>query len=307
MTRDKRTSTWQVIAPAIAMFVAGLVAPVYAQSVKVKQDLSPTQSDPNAQGRVRFVLHGSSDGKLVVAAHGLSPSASFDVIANGVKIGTLETTSGGNGRVRFFTKPPSGDNYLGFDPRGSSMVVRDAESGDDVLAGNVPSSTVDPTTIACCLQDDDGSECEALTSADCTAEGGTATTAATCMPDPCATTPPAPGTSMVCCIPDDSEPECEDDQSGADCADAGGMLVEATSCDPNPCAPTPPAQGQVACCVPQDGDSPECEMATPDACTAMLGTPAQGAGSCSPDPCSGGDDQGDNNDGSDNSGECGDS
>lgn len=271
-----------------AMFLSPTRSAIAGGKVKVQQDLTSTGSDPNARGKVRFKVAGSGESKLVVHAAKLDPNKSFDVLANGVKVGALSTSNGGGGKVRLSSAPQGNDGLLGFDPRGTNIVVRDGESGDDVLAGSVPDGTVDPTAIACCVPDGDGSECESLNAADCTAAGGTASTATSCLPDPCNDSP-APGVKVVCCLPNDGEAECED-RTESQCAADGGMAVDAQSCDPNPCAATPPATGEIACCIPHDNES-ECETETPDTCAALLGT-ATTATSCSPDPCGGSSDSG---------------
>lgn len=278
----KVATAWAVAAALIAVPHASAFASGKAV-VRVRQDLSPTGVDPNAQGKVRFVLKGGNDGRLQIHTSHLDRSASFDLLADGVKVGTLQTKPGGSGKLRFRSTPSGSDNLLGFDPRGAVLTVRD-EQGDDVLVGNVPDDSIDPTEIACCIPDDSGAECEDRTEADCLAAGGSVTTSNTCLPNPCADAP-APGTAVVCCTPDDSGAECED-QSEAECAAAGGTVVSATSCDPNPCAATPPAEGEIACCVPHGSEPAECEKTTPEACTALAGTPSDAA-SCDPDPCGG--------------------
>jgi hypothetical protein len=133
-----------------------------------------------------------------------------------------------------------------------------------------------------------------MTPTECTDEGGTVgmaagTTAASCLPDPCATMPP-PGGNIVCCTnatgDDESEAECEVVVSEAECADNEGTVVQATSCTPNPCQVTPPVD-QAACCVTEtdDGQSEtECEVISSAACTAAGGS-APGAATCDNDPC----------------------
>ncbi len=186
------------------------------------------------------------------------------------------------------------------------------DQGDDVLDGEMPDDNPD-SAIGCCVGDDDGeTECEDLTAAECTSEGGTRSNATSCLPNPCVTTPPP---STVCCfahsatgafVDDDPEVECEDDISAAECAAQGGTMVNATSCDPNPCQPSPPPN-LVICCVPQ-GDQgeqegqpqtepAECEHISADECTAAGGTVSSGATSREPDPCGGGGGGGGSGDG----------
>ena len=137
--------------------------------------------------------------------------------------------------------------------------------------------------MICCVPDDSGPECEDRTSEECAAEGGTVSTATSCLPDPCAGVTPPAGSDVICCIPDDSGPECED-RTPAECAAEGGLVVEAGSCDPNPCGSVaPPADADIQCCLPDDS-GPECEDRTPAEC-AVDGGVNLGAGMCTPDSC----------------------
>jgi hypothetical protein len=157
----------------------------------------------------------------------------------------------------------------------------------DVLAVQLAdSSALTGEDIICCIPDDSGPECEDRTPAECTAQGGTATTATSCLPNPCAgTPPPVEGGEIVCCIPDDLGPECED-RTADDCALQGGVAVAATSCLPtNPCATTtPPDQNpDIQCCLADDS-GPSCEDRTPAQC-AIEGGANAGVGTCTPNPC----------------------
>jgi len=244
---DKRTGcTPARIATTVAISLLaagpGSSAPALARGaiVNLKQELASTGADSDARGKLRFVLKTATEARLVVQAGRLSPEASFDVLADGVKVGTISTTGGGGGKLRLRSVPRAQDEILGFDPRGTSIVVRD-EDGDDVLAAMVADDTIEPGKVACCIPDDSGSECEDRTADECVAQGGTVTSSTTCLPNPCdgATTP---GRDVVCCIPDDSGPECED-RTPAQCAAQGGIDMGAGSCTPNPCAASTPASG----------------------------------------------------------------
>lgn len=293
---------WVAAGAAGLAFVCVTQGSAAAGKIRVKAGLTATGVDPNAQGQVGLGIRGS-DGTFDVKASRLDRHASYDVIVKGVKVASLQTTGGGGGHIRFRSHPTSKDLVLGFDPRGAQLSVRSA-AGRDVLVGTLPAAAVDPTATACCVPDGNGgSTCQELTPDACTAASGSASQAATCIPDPCVTTPPSATT--VCCTnetgDDGSESECED-QNATDCAAAGGMAVEAASCDPNPCAPVPPPSGDaVACCVAHEGET-ECEVITTEACTASNGTAMTGA-TCEPDPCNvgtgGGEDGGDGNDGND--------
>ena len=185
---------------ALGCFAAGVAAlavvaatPTMAHAgtktnTKMKSALAATSVDPDASGQAALVLH-RGDGKLDVKASHLTRNASFDVVVNGVKVGTLETTRGGSGRQRFRSAPGRRDLLLGFDPRGAQLSVRNAD-GRDVLVGTMP-ATADPNAIACCVPAVDGtSTCQEITADACTTANGVANAATTCLPDPCVTTPP---------------------------------------------------------------------------------------------------------------------
>jgi hypothetical protein len=281
------------------------VGSLYAASGRsghVKQTLTATAAAPSAHGKARVVIRSSSKGKFSVAASRLAGGKTFDVIVGGVKVGELHTNSAGRGRALFSTAPGNNSALLGFDPRGDHVLVRDEDDGDDVLVGDIPDDGA-PGDIACCFSDDGESECEQTSAAECTAKGGTpvgvpgGTAAASCLPNPCATTPPP--AQVVCCKnateDDESEAECEQVENERECADDDGMVVQAASCDPNPCQAAPPADAS-ACCVTQTDDEgeteAECRVISADACQAAGGSPA-GVASCSNDPCGGGDQGGD--------------
>jgi hypothetical protein len=283
---------------------AGAARSAAASPVRVKQSLAPTTVDTAAHGKLKLVLSSPASGKLLVTAGSAGAAQNLDVVVNGIKVGTLSTDGTGSGRLNFRTTPQPGDQKLGFDPRGSHVMLRNS-TGQDVLVGDMPEDTTDPNALACCVPDDSGSqECEDLTADACTAAGGTPATASSCLPDPCASSTPPP-TQQVCCTnathDDESEAECEE-LSQADCAAAGGTVIDATSCDADPCAATP-AANETACCLPDDGET-ECEVLTAEACTALQGTPATGT-TCDSDPCNSGDNGGDSGSGENSSGDSG--
>ena len=222
----------------------------------VGQKLTPTASAPAARGTAKLKLRAGGEARFVVSAARLGAGKSFDVVVDGIKVGTLETRSSGGGRARFATRPRRNSAMLGFDPRGARLNLREARSGDDVLVGELPAD--DPGNVACCVADDDEEEfeCEDVTADECIAAGGTVKDADSCLPDPCATNPPPSG-HIVCCTnethDDESEAECEDVDTTADGADQGGAVGDAASCDPNPCATTEPPDA-TACCMPRDHD-----------------------------------------------------
>jgi hypothetical protein len=297
----KRTDSRRILRSAAA--VAGLIVGLggVADATVVKQTLTATASAPRARGRAKLTIRSGSRGALAIVAQRLAPSSAYDVVVDGIKVGTLTTRARGAGKVRFSSPRRGHDALLGFEPRGASVVVRD-HHGDDVLECDMPDASTDPNAVACCLPDDDGTECEDRTPEKCMEEGGTVSSATGCFPDPCAT-PPAG--AVVCCIADsatgafcddDPEVECEHDLTAEACAAAHGTVVEAPSCEPNPCKPVSPVV--VVCCVAED-DETECELRTPERCAKHHGTVST-ATSCDPNPCGatpgGGDDQGDDND-----------
>ena len=210
----------------VVTLAAGLAAGTSeAASSRAKTDLSPTAPASDAKGRASALVKQFSEGRLRISARHLAPTASYELLVGGIKVGEIHTNRRGMGKARFANPKGRKDDLLGFDPRGEAIELRDP-SGDDVLTGNMPTDD-DPAEVTCCIPHEGGAECEDRTETDCAAANGTVVTAGSCLPDPCGATPP-PGVSTVCCIPDDSGPEC-DDLSQAACAMRGGVLVEATS------------------------------------------------------------------------------
>ena len=288
MNRSERTSVRRGLALCVALSAIGAATVVDASnrgSGKVREDLVPTAAAPaGARGRA-VVRVRNEKGRLIVIAKDIGRDATFDVILDGVKIGTLQTTGGGNGRARFRTRPRGHDQLLGTDPRGKQLILRSA-TGSDVLVADLPVPE-DPTPgddndIVCCLPDDRREECEDRTPTECAAQGGRDLGRGSCIPNPC-DGGPAPGGDVVCCIPDDGPAECED-RTTAECAAAGGIVIGgATSCAGDPCAPVPPADPDIQCCLP-DNSGPECEDRTPEECAAQGGV-NMGPGDCNPNPC----------------------
>lgn len=288
------TRKWVWVAAGIAagttMVLGGVAVrgALAGHGARVRQDLTATSIEPNAKGKANLSLRSSKHGRFAVSARKLPAGKTYDLIVGGVKVGALQTSAGGSGRARFNTQPTSSQSLLGFDPQGQQVIIRDEEDGEDVLVGDLPDE--DPAAVACCVADDDEgeTECEDLTPDECAAANGQVQAVASCLPDPCASTP-VDGEDIVCCTnathDDESEAECEDVSTETECAALGGMVVQGASCDANPCAVTPPANSS-ACCVPHDGgtEPPECEVLSDEACRAAGGNPAAAA-SCEPDPC----------------------
>lgn len=303
-TMAKRT-IGLVVVGAVALLTA--TSALATSNAKIEVKLTPAGTS-SARGKVQLKLKRHKS-KFAVSAARLTPSHPFDVVVGGVKVGSFQTNAHGNGRMRFSTKPRGTESVLGFDPRGMAVSVRDDESGDDDLVTDIPDDT--PGDGACCLKNKHGeSECEDIAGEACTAAGGEVVASASCLPDPCAATPPS--STTVCCInathDDESESECDDEISDADCAAAGGLAVQAASCDSDPCQATPP-KDVFACCTGHGGGDDdddggdddhhhhgeehssggglECEVRSADACAAEGGK-TTAATSCTPDPCNAG-------------------
>lgn len=283
----RRSAMWIALASAGSLATAGRAD----GAVRVHERLHATSHAPRARGSAKLTVKKGSKGTFSVAARRLAGGQSFDVVVGGLKAGTLETNAHGGGKI-VFGAPKRGDRaLLGFDPRGRSLAVRDHD-GHDVLDGEMPDG--DDAKVACCLQDDDGVECDDRTPEDCMEDGGTPSSASGCFPDPCGAT----GGTSVCCtvdstcgafVDDDPQVGCHTGVSAAECAERHGTVVEATSCDPNPCAAFPPVE-LVTCCVPHE-DEVECEFRTAERCAEKGGTVST-ATSCDPDPCGGSSDDG---------------
>lgn len=295
------------LALALTVLVAG-ARPVQAAASHVKKALTATSKAPRARGTASLLVRGSH-GRLGVSGRRLPGGSTFEVIVDTVHVGTLSTNPAGNGKARFSTRPHGHDQLLGVDPSGKLIEVRD-EDGDDVLETQMPDDPPPPGATRCCVADEDETECKQITPDACTTAGGTDMGAGSCMPNPCATTPP--GDQIVCCQADHDEdgPECEL-SSAAECAEEGGTSLGVGTCDPNPCPATPPAAGEIACCVPEsegpdgdleeqwhgehgdDGDGEhgdgehenECERTTVEGCTALGGVSMGAVSCCNPNPC----------------------
>lgn len=276
-----------LMATGLAVLVAATVAgPAAARTETQKAELESTGIDDDAAGKAQLAIKNGTEGRFDLVVKKLDRDATYDVLVNGVRVGAITTTGGGNGKIRFRSRPRSKrDLLLGFDPRGA-MVAVERTDGAQVLQIAL-ASPPDTGNVVCCVPDDSGTECEDRTEAECSAEGGTVSTATSCLPNPCATSPVPPADDdVICCIPDDSGPECED-RTSAECSAAGGVVVAGTTCLPSPCAPsTPPVDPDIQCCVPHIDGGFECEDRTPAGCDAEGGT-NMGAGTCTPDPCAG--------------------
>jgi hypothetical protein len=272
---------------AAAVLAATVVGAPRAHAGHVKTTLDPTAAAPTAKGTATVSTHNAK-GKFVVSGRHLTPNKSFHIRVAGVPIGTMTTSGKGSGKASFSTNPRGKVQPLGVDPRGKSIAVNEDDQGEDELDGDMGDD--EPGNNACCLTDDDGTECEDLNATDCTNAGGQPSTAASCVPNPCGNS--AGGAFIACCDnEDEGEAECELRTATA-CSDEGGVVTTATSCSPDPCVSTPPQTTR--CCVSEDSDESgdaeggdsgsECEQLTPQHCVDAGGKDI-GAGSCEGDPC----------------------
>jgi hypothetical protein len=272
-----------------AALVTALITPLAAHAASGSKHDAPlraTGADDDARGRAKVRIRGTSDGRFEVKVQRLQPGALYELVVNGVKVGEILTSGGGSGKLRFRSRPrSSNDLFLGFDPRGSAIVVRN-DAGSDVLAAAIPADdNPDDGDIVCCIPDDSGAECEDRTPDECAAEGGVVSAATSCLPNPCeGAVVPGGDDDIICCLPDDSGAECEDRTPG-ECALQGGIAVEAGSCLDNPCAAVAPSDPDTRCCLPDDSGT-ECEDRTAGECFALGGTDI-GAGVCTLDACAG--------------------
>src|SRR4029077_1376062 len=109
---------------------------------RVRQELTATTAAPaGARGRATVRVR-NDDGRLTVVAKDVGRDTTFDVILDGVKIGTLTTTGGGNGHARLRTQPRGHAQLLCSDPRGKMTILRSADG--DALVADIPAAT-DPT------------------------------------------------------------------------------------------------------------------------------------------------------------------
>lgn len=286
-----KKSSYGIFAVAAFLAFAAFQTPAFAgKTTKLNTDLQRTGDDADARGRTKFRLRGTEDGRFDIKAQRLDRGAVYEVIVNGVRVGEITTSGGGSGKLRFRSDPRSESHlFLGFDPRGASVVIRNA-AGSDILAANIPvddgvgnGSTIDGDVI-CCTADDSGPHCEDRTPEECGAEGGILSSATSCLPNPCDAITPAGDDDIVCCTPDDSGPHCED-RTAAECALEGGVAVTAASCLEDPCAVIVPSDDDVRCCLPGSLGA-ECEDRTPGECLAQGGV-SLGAGVCGLDDCAG--------------------
>jgi len=215
-----------------AVLVAVLVAaplPAAANSVI----LESTGIDTDARGKAKVKVYSPSRARFDIAVQRLGADSDYDLVVDGIRVHTLRTNRGGRAKARFMTEPRGGRSlFLGFDPRGAAVEVRDA-GGENVLVTTLPGQG--SPDIACCVPDDSGSQCEDRSADECAAIGGTVSSASSCLPDPCAPAPPV-DPEVVCCL----GPEQCSISTQPQCLAAGGSVIDASSCDANACAPVAP-------------------------------------------------------------------
>ena len=249
-----------------AMATAGLIAGVSVLAidanagVRIKRALHATGVDADAQGEAVVVTNGNAGrGKLVVLGRKLEPRSRFGVRLGGVRIGTLSTNARGKGRARFSSRPGPGEQTLGTDPRDKHLEVAD-DQGEDVLGDDVPEQ------VACCLPDDNGTECEQTTAAECADRHGVKVD--TCNPNPC-----APGSGHE-----------SGDDSGSGTGRSGSSGSDETEHETGDDSGSGTGRSGSSGSDETEHETPECGQLTGDHCMQEGGTPT-GEGSCDSNPC----------------------
>ncbi|MHC4217895.1 MAG: multicopper oxidase domain-containing protein [Planctomycetota bacterium] len=155
---------------------------------------------------------------------------------------------------------------------GNESATKTAKRFDSLQNGNAsrrPQLTIDFTppanTGACCFGD---GNCQILSSADCTTQGGAYEgDGTTCSPNPC------PQPEGACCFLDESCLVLTQD----DCSTQGGSYQgDDTVCDPNPCLTI-----TGACCF----SGAQCQELSPADCATQGGSYQGDSTSCTPNPC----------------------
>src|SRR5262249_25744190 len=222
----------RVALAALAMLLGSAVFEARAATQSLKMRLVPSGAEPRARGKVLMSLREGANGldaKLEIVVRRLDRRATFEVVLQGVRIGTIATRGNGNGRARFRNRPHHRDQRLGPAPRGGVPPLG-KPSGTDILATLLPGRSSDPDHVQCCVAG--GSRCASLTGEECAAGGGVDRGAGSCLPDPCAS--PASSPPVTCCVPDTDGPTCEIDAE-PDCAASSGIVVDGGTCTPDPC------------------------------------------------------------------------
>src|SRR5438874_5735983 len=184
------------VAAAVALLLAAPSPGVGA--TRASQTPAARSPDSRAQGEARVAVprvRKGLDGVLVVLVRKLEPRTTYEIVVQGVRIGTLTTNGAGRGRARFRTHPRRGDQLLGVDPRGKRVAVH-ALTGLDSLKGIVPGREGNAGDhIRCCVPGggDQTPECDTVSANECNDKGGSSMGGGSCMPNPCPPPPPPPG------------------------------------------------------------------------------------------------------------------
>jgi hypothetical protein len=105
--------------------------------------LTPTAAEADASGRAKLSIKSPSDGQFEVQVRRLDRDATYQLIVDGIHVADITTSGGGNGKVRFRSRPRSErDLPLGFDPQNATIAVRSA-AGADVLTASFPDANPD--------------------------------------------------------------------------------------------------------------------------------------------------------------------
>ena len=152
---------------AVAIGALCSLAPASSAVAKthVKEALTATSAAPHARGRATLALKTVSKGRFGVSAKGLAKNATFDLVVGGIKVGSFATNAAGGGKIKLSTHPKGSDAFLGVDPRGKSIAVRD-EHGEDDLEGNMPDDDDSASGAFVCCKAEDGHSSHGHVSAD---------------------------------------------------------------------------------------------------------------------------------------------
>src|SRR5581483_974459 len=86
--------------------------------------IAGTATSGDGEARVIVRRRGRAlDGVLIVTVRHLTPSTPYEIVVDGVRIGTIETDDTGAGRATFRTRARGRSQLLGVDPRGKGIAV----------------------------------------------------------------------------------------------------------------------------------------------------------------------------------------
>src|SRR5690349_19408728 len=98
---DRRTRSSTI--PLLVAAAIAVAATEAGAKTKIRQVMTPTAHAPGASGVARLVLRTPTSGKFTIKARHLVGGKTFDVVVNGVKVGTLTTGPRGTGTAKFST------------------------------------------------------------------------------------------------------------------------------------------------------------------------------------------------------------